>query len=108
MRRKRKDDPLYKQAQKEYFEELRGRQIKAGYDPPTDLCWCEVSLDHNEKRIADHIHHKAGRVGPLLYDKRHFMAVALPWHPDRIHRGEQHNGVRSYGPEWARAKGYLI
>lgn len=103
-------DKLYEQAKKEYCAALRAKQIEAGLNPPEQGLgvWCEAGLDHGERRVADHIHHKKYRAGNFRHDQSFFMAVSWPWHPLRIHQGEQHNGVRSYGPKWAREKGYIL
>lgn len=47
---------------------------------------------------STHIHHKKGRIGKLVYDKKYFMAVGDACHPKKIHEN----------PEWSREMGYLI
>lgn len=46
---------------------------------------------------SDQIHHKKGRVGSLLYDKEHFLAVS----------GEGHRFIEG-NPEWALNMGYRV
>jgi hypothetical protein len=43
------------------------------------------------------IHHRKGRIGELLTDKKHFLAVCLPCHQ----KIENH-------PEWANQMGYSV
>lgn len=57
--------------------------------------YCEVEGCGNK---TTNLHHKAGRVGNLLYDVRYFMACCSDCHPKRIHEN----------PKWAREKGYII
>lgn len=64
----------YRKAREEYLKEV---------------FWCEVCRD-----IATEIHHKRGRLGPLLTDKSNFLAVCLPCH-ERIEAN----------PEWAYENG---
>ena len=56
---------------------------------------CEVEDCNNP---SNHIHHKNGRNGAMLYNKEYFMAVGGCCHPKRIHEN----------PEWARENGYLV
>lgn len=56
---------------------------------------CEVN---GCDRDTTNLHHKAGRIGKLLFDSEHFMACCELCHPQRIHEN----------PEWSRENGYLI
>jgi len=56
---------------------------------------CEVK-GCNKK--TTNLHHKAGRIGEMLYDVQYFMACCSECHPKKIHEN----------PKWARENGYLI
>ena len=55
------DEKLYAQARKEYLKD----------NPESERCKLKPSSE---------IHHKAGKVSSLLYDKRYFMAVDRACH----------------------------
>ena len=69
----------------------RPRRDKYLIDNPT----CEVHDCNNE---TTNLHHKNGRIGPMVYNVKYFMACCHVCHPQRIHEN----------PEWARENGYLI
>ena len=54
---------------------------------------CEACNDSH----TDCIHHKAGRIGSLLYNPRYFLAVC----------GACHDTIEN-NPEWAKEKGYSV
>lgn len=72
------------------YRPLRDKYLKENPD-------CEVEGCGNE---SNNLHHKAGRVGSLLYNTKYFMACCSNCHPQRIHH-EANDG-------WARKMGYII
>lgn len=60
---------------------------------------CEVCIRENNpyKYPATEIHHKKGRIGPLLTDSRYFLAVC-----------RDHHEFIENNPKWAKLKGYSI
>ena len=74
-----KQNEEYRIARLEYLDEYRVCEVK----------WC--------MHASNQIHHKKGRIGSLLTDKRHFLAVCEYCH------GEIENK-----PVWARKNGYSL
>ena len=70
---------LYRVARREYMEEY----------PDCEVRFCSA-------RSVD-LHHKKGRLGALLYDKRFFMATCR----------EHHDWMKSRF-EWAKANSYIL
>ena len=70
------------------------RKVKGPYLEEHPICEVE---DCNKS--SNHIHHKKGRAGKLVYDTNYFMAVGNCCHPKRIHETQV---------KWAKEKGYLL
>lgn len=88
----------YKQAKAEFWKESTAAQfgIDVSAVTPEDMaqlrCQCQGC-----RRLAQDLHHKAGRNGANLTDKTKFMAVC------RIHHDHIHAN-----PAIARERGYLL
>lgn len=80
-------------SQKKLTELAKYRPIRDKY--LSENTECEV---HGCENPSDNLHHKAGRVGSLLYNVDYFMACCGICHPKRIHED----------PAWAREQGYII
>lgn len=79
---------IYKQARKEYFEEHPFCEVR--------LPGCLIpSIDADNSGLQ--IHHKKGRVGKLLYDKRYFLSVC----------GNCHRYIEDH-PEEAKENGWSL
>jgi len=87
---KKKPEPIAKRSKKRAKEERDYEKVKKAYLEVFPIC--EV---HNCGQSSFDIHHKKGRIGKLLIDINHFMAVCRKCH-DYI---ELH-------PEWAKIQGY--
>lgn len=63
-----------------YFGDKRRQEYEIYYEKRDEYLsehrYCECGCG----RVATEIHHKKGKTGKLLYDKKYFMAVARPCH----------------------------
>lgn len=89
--KKPKPIPKVSAKMKEALKEYREKRDKYMAEHPV----CEVK---DCFKPSNNLHHKAGRIGPLLTDERYFMACCETCHPTRIHEN----------PIWAEKEGYII
>lgn len=128
-KKRSKESKTYAQLKREFFEAKRIEQEEAGLRPPKNAPWCEVALKEGAIPIvATDVHHVERR-GSNLNNTETWQAVSRLWH-DRIEWGaneplpvscpykeeyilwqkETHpfkEPTLTYGPMWARFRGYL-
>lgn len=87
---KKKPEPIKKVSKKQQSRNARYAKVKREY--LTEHPICEVD---GCKQLATDIHHKKGKIGDLLCDKNHFLAVSRMCH-QKI----------ELNPAWAKENGY--
>jgi hypothetical protein len=85
---------------REYYKVRAKIFVRTAWENPLTV-YCPVMAaigigTGNERIAVDQVHHKRGRLGPLLIDERHWLAVSQKGH-DLIHAN----------PVLARAHGWL-
>ena len=87
----KKAKPIKNISDKQLKRLAKYRPIRDAYLKANPICECCIASESTD------IHHKAGRIGDLLWDNRHFLAVCRNCHT-RIETS----------PDWAKEKGYSV
>lgn len=95
--KEKKTNPIKKESEKRAKENKAYKKAREEYLQEHEDCECCIQEQDQVINPATEIHHKKGRIGKRLIDKRFFLAVCRDCHE-----------FIENNPEWAKQNGYSL